>query len=58
MNVRIFNFPCLQDGETQIEKVATELELRERRGQNLEPEERDWLDWANSVTIQSTQTTF
>lgn len=57
MDVKIFNFPSLRDGEVLIEKIACELETRERHGQNLEPEERDWLDWANAVMLQSNHIT-
>lgn len=57
MNVKVFSLPSLRDGEVLIEKVACELEQRERLGQNLEPEEKDWLDWANVVMLQSNHIT-
>lgn len=51
MDVFVYEFPRLEDGVAAIEKKLVDLESRERHGERLAPEERDWLDWANLVTL-------
>ncbi len=48
----VFNFPTLKDGVELVEKKLCELLNKYREDKNnLEPEEIDYLDWANSALI-------
>lgn len=50
MDVLVYRLATLNDGLDRVERLADELDSRQRRGERLADEELDWLDWANSVT--------
>ena len=51
MDVFVYRFPRLEDGVGAIDELAYKLETRRWQGGTLSPEELDWLDWANTVTL-------
>lgn len=48
MEVKIHKFPTLSDGRIHIEEVYCELLNKYRSGEELDPEEIDWMDTANN----------
>lgn len=50
MDVLVYRLATLNDGLDRVDRLADELDSRQRRGERLADEELDWLDWANSVT--------
>lgn len=52
MDYELFSFPMINDGLIAIEKKLQELETREKKGEELDQVELDWVDFANSI-IQS-----
>lgn len=48
MNVELFTFPTMQDGQTAVEYKYCELLNKYRNGEDLDPEALDWMDTANT----------
>ena len=54
MELTIFTFPDpVKDGTGKVEETYCNLLSRKRNGEPLNPEELDWMDWANNVIIES-----
>jgi hypothetical protein len=51
MDIKIFEFPTVNDGIGKIEKKFCEVYRRYRDGKHLEPEEITWMDYANNYLI-------
>ena len=50
----IFSFPDpLKDGTKKVEETYCELLSRQRRGEYLQPEEIDYMDYANNVLSET-----
>jgi hypothetical protein len=53
MEFVIFKFPDpVRDGNDKVEETYCDLLSRKRSGENLNPEQLDWMDWANTVLTQ------
>lgn len=48
MDLKIYNFPTLKDGRIAVEEVYCTLLTKYRCGQEMAPEEVDWMDAANT----------
>lgn len=51
-DIRLYNLPVIEDGVPEVEKVLCELLSKYRKGEHLDPEMLDWMDYANNK-IQS-----
>ena len=50
----IFSFPDpTKDGTKKVEETYCELLSRQRQGEALQPEEIDYMDYANNVLSES-----
>jgi len=50
----IFSFPDpLKDGTKKVEETYCELLSRQRQGEALQPEEIDYMDYANNVLSET-----
>jgi len=52
MEIKVYDFPTLEDGRTAIESEYCRL-LTLRREAVLDNEEKDWMDTANSWLMDS-----
>lgn len=52
MDYRVFEFPTISDGIKPVEEKFCEL-VQKYRDHSLNPEELDYLDWANNALIEA-----
>jgi hypothetical protein len=45
-SVKQYSLPTYRHGSAAVKRVRDELMRRYRNGERLDPEELDWLDWA------------
>lgn len=48
MDVRVYDFPTLRDGRIVVEETYCKLVSKYRGGEEMSPEEIDWMDSANN----------
>lgn len=52
VDYRVFEFPTINDGIKPVEEKFCEL-VQKYRDHSLNPEELDYLDWANNALIEA-----
>ena len=53
MEIQIYDLPTQGDGISAIEKKYCQLLNKHRNGESLDDVERDWMDQANNILMET-----